>query len=941
MLLRKTWLSCKNGSPDPHPVRGESLVEIHGYPLTCASQDALVLGREPLGYRSLPPGGVILLREALHGKNLLKKTNILFFLTLLFWVGMGVNQASAQSSITIKESKITVKNLLREITRQSQADFTFNPKAVDLDREISFSVEKASLTQTLDKLTKKLQLSYRLIGGQIILKASDEPNPPPPPVETINLSGFVSDQSSGENMIGSTVFVKGTSIGTFTNEFGYYVLSLKPGSYTIIYSHLGYQRIALNVTILKNTRKDIALSPTSFELPAVVIGPSMDDILNKRQLGQMELSPTDLSRLPEFAGEPGIVNGMQSLPGIKTHGDGSAYFYTRGGERDQNIIFIDDAPIFNPSHMFGFYSIFVPDFAKSVRVYKSDMPAMMGDRLSSIISIRTRDGNLNKFQLSGAVNPFVNRLSFETPIRKEKSSAFVSLRRSNFDWIYRRQSPGLDINFSDFHFKWNRKINENNRLFFTTIWSQDLLQNVAGGTRTGITWANFAATLRWNRIHNPKLFSNTIIYTGTYGNRLFLTPNFWKSGIGLLSIKTDFTHFSSEKVQSKFGFEIQGYFNDPGTISLDTTIAILPSLKPNYARKTVLYYQGDWTIKERLKLKAGVRLVNWSNLGPATYYRFTSQYQVRDTVDAGEGIYNSYFNADPRVSLQYRLDPSSQIKVSYGRYHQYLQMISNSISPFTPLEVWLPASPNIKPQVSQQWSVSYLKFFEESKTEISAAIYHKKMKNQIDYEGHAQTYVNPLIEGELRFGTTTAYGLEILLKKDLGKLSGWMAYNYSRVFRQTQDLNGGEIYPAFQDRPHDFSLLLNYQAKKRVLYSAYWTSYSGSPFTSPTGFLNFNNQTVPVFGERNNDRLPAYHRLDLSAQFRLNKNEEQRYKHNLTVSVNNFLAHKNVFALKFNRIQGIDLRPSVPSNFFSEENLRTTEVFLIRFFPSVTYRFSL
>ncbi|MCB0853551.1 MAG: TonB-dependent receptor, partial [Bacteroidetes bacterium] len=406
----------------------------------------------------------------------------------------------------------------------------------------------------------------------------------------------------------------------------------------------------------------------------------------------------------------------------------------------------------------------------------------------------------------------------------------------------------------------------------------------------------FASTFRWNHIYNPKLFSNTTIYTGTYGNRLFLTPNYWKSGIGLLGFKMDFTHFSSEKVQSKFGMEVLGYFNDPGTISLDTSIAILPSLKPNYARKTVLYYQGEWAIRERLKLTAGVRVINWANLGPATYYRFDQQHQVKDTVSHGAGIYHFYFHADPRLSLQYRLDESSQLKVSFGRYHQYLQMISNSVSPFTPLEVWLPASPNVEPQVSLQWSLGYLKFFEQAKMEISAAVYHKKMDNQIDYDGHAQTYVNPLLEGELRFGTTRASGFEFLLKKDFGRLNGWMAYNYSRVFRQTEGLNDGKVYRAFQDRPHDFSLFLNYQPKKRVLYSAYWTSYSGSTFTSPIGFLDFNNQTVPVFGERNNDRLPAYHRLDLSVQFNLNKDETQRYQHNLTLSVNNFLAHKNVFA---------------------------------------------
>ena len=869
----------------------------------------------------------------------MKKTTLFLILAFALCILLQGQNRPASPLITIEEASIELGDLLEEITRQSRAGFIYNSKVLDPQRVISFSIKNATLEQTLDLLAKKIDVKYTIIDGEVVLNFADKPKPVKEPLVT--LTGFLADQSSGDNIISATVYAKGTSFGTFTNEFGYYSLTLKVGKYTLVYSHVSYEKKEIEIEVTKPIRRNISLPPKSFDLPEIVIGPPLDDILNKKQLGEMVLSPDDLNRMPEFAGEPGLVNGLQSLPGIKTHSDGSAYFYSRGGERDQNMIFIDDAPIFNPSHLFGFYSMFVPDFTKNITVYKSDMPANVGDRLSSIISIRTKDGNLNKPEFNGALNPFVGRLSLEMPLIKDKSSFFVNFRRSNFGWMYKWYNRNADIKFSDFHFKWNGKINENNRLYFTAIRSVDLLQTTNQGVRTGITWGNIAGTIRWNHIFNPRLFSNTTIYMGAFENRLFLTPNLWKSGIGVLSFKTDFTHFGKNINQSRFGLEVQAYFNDPGSVSVDSTFGVLPSLSPNYARKTVLYYQGERNIRKKWKVNVGFRLINWANLGPTGYYTFDENHQVSDTLYAGSGPYNSYFQIDPRMSLQYRLTESSQLKLGFGRYHQFLQMISNSISPFTTLELWLPANPNILPQNSLQWSLGYLKYFEEAKMEISAAAYHKSMNNQIDYQGHALTYLNPLLEGEMRFGSTRAYGMEFLLKKDLGRLNGWIAYNWSRVFRQTKGLNNGETYLAFQDRPHDLSISLHYTGKKRVVYAAYWTSYSGSTFSSPTSWLEFNDQRVPVFAERNNDRLPAYHRLDFSVRWQLNKNPESKFKHSLTFSMNNVLGHKNVFAIRFNRMPGISVPIVVKANVLNEERLQSSQVYLVRFFPSLTYRFKL
>lgn len=307
----------------------------------------------------------------------------------------------------------------------------------------------------------------------------------------------------------------------------------------------------------------------------------------------------------------------------------------------------------------------------------------------------------------------------------------------------------------------------------------------------------------------------------------------------------------------------------------------------------------------------------------------------------GARVYNSYINFDPRLSLQYQLDSTSQLKLSFGTYHQYLQLISNAISPFTALEVWLPASPNIEPQFASQWAINYLKYFPSAKMEISAAAYYKRFKHQIDYAPHSTPYLNPYLEGDLRFGTARSYGLELLLKRDFGRLNGWIAYTYSRVFRQTEGLNAGRTYPAFQDRPHDFSLVLNYQVRERIRFTANWLSQSGSTFTSPTGFYTFNDQPVPIYDERNNDRLPTYHRLDISFQFTLNRKPDNKYQHSLVFSIYNALAHKNVFAVKFNKLLKNGFMPQVSSNVLSDRQLSPSQIDLVRFFPSLTYKFKL
>ena len=868
---------------------------------------------------------------------------IIYFLSVFLCVFFTQMESTAQ--ITIQKSKISVGKVLKEISKQSGINFSYNPKSVDTKQKISFNVKNAKLEEALEQLAAKIPIEFTIIENQIVLNRAEKievEEAPPPEPEFYTLSGFVNDTLSGESLIGASVFAKGTQRGAITNEFGFYSLRLPKDDYKVEYSYVGFESEESKILLNKNKKKDVKLRYRTEELQSIIVKVPLTDLLNKKHIGALEMNPIDLENMPEFGGESGLIKGIQSLPGIKSHSDGSAFFFTRGGEKDQNLIIIDDAPVYNPAHLFGFYSMVIPDFTKSIKVYKNDMPVSLGDRLSSIVDIRTKDGNLNKFEFSAAFNPLLYRFSVEGPIVKEKSSFFASIRHSAFRWLYRRNNPNLDLNFSDFNFKWNWKINDKNRLFISVFNGGDRLTNSNPVNElSGLGWNNFAASIRWNHIFNPKLFSNTILYTGNYRYNLYSGNNSWLSGIGKLSLKSDFTYFSSPKLTTKFGVELHAFNFNPGQIFTESANSIFPKLEQSNSRQSVIYFNAEYKINEKWRFNAGIRGMGWSNVGPTTFYTFDEKYEPVDSIKTGDGVYNSYANLNPRLGLQYSLDSTSYLKLTYGLYHQYMQLISNSASPFTSVEIWLPSSPNIKPQRANQIALGYLKYFSKPKIEISSEVYYKKMDNQIDYKPHANTLLNPLVEGELRFGNTTAYGFELMLKKNFGRLNGWISYNYSRALRQTDGINGGREYPAFQDRPHDFSLMLNYQIKRRVLFSAYWTMYTGSAFSSPTGFYTFNDVTVPIYGEKNNDRLPNYNRLDIAFKFILNKNPDSKFQNSLTFSIYNFLAHKNVVAVNFNKIENNAGEPIVKANHAIEQNLITTQADLIRFLPSLTYKFNL
>ncbi len=847
--------------------------------------------------------------------------------------------------ITVKEQKVTISKLLKRISKQANVEFSYNSKLIDKKKSVSFNIENSSLDQVLTLLANTINVNYEQFEDLIILtrKETETLGSKPPVLKSpkkITISGTLTDQSNGESLINAIVAVKGTSKGVFTNAFGFYSLPLTVGTHTLIFNYIGYDQQEQEITIKENQAISRALAPSQIDLPAVTVGLPVREILNNKLRGVNALSAADLNNFPEFGGESSLTKGLQSLPGMKMHSDGSSAYYSRGGERDQNLILIDDAPIYNPSHLFGFYSIVIPDFTKSITVYQDDMPAALGDQLSSIISIRTKDGNLNKLSLGGSVNPFMARFSLELPIVKQRSSLFFTFRRSSLGFYSFANAQNFRYQFHDFHLKWNLKISKKNRVYFTMLQIADLFENKSIGINR-LNWGNFAAALRWNYIISPKLFTNTTIYTGTYAFHLNLPGNLWKSELGNLSFKSDFTHYVNDKMTSKFGFENQGYFILPGETSRDSSLAFLPKITPDYSGKSVLYYQTEYQLNEQWSINAGLRCISWKNNGPETYFEYDDSYQIEDTITVAKGLYNSFNNVDPRISVNYSWNGTNQFKLSYGRYHQYLQILSNTVSPFSFFEIWQPANTTIKPQVSSHYVLSYLKLLKEKAYEVNTTAYYKRSQNIIDYAPNSILLDNTAIEGTLRQGNADAYGLEMGIKKNTGKLTGSVSYNYARVFRKTEGLNNDQVYRALQDRPHELSIVANYDLTKRIQVSSYWTSFSGATFSSPTSYFEYNNQTIPMFDELNNDRLPFYHRMDLSLKFQLQKKRDNAFKHSLMLSVYNVIGHKNTYAVKFNKLEKDFQNPPVTGNVLSMEQQMATEIDMIRFFPSLTYKFKL
>ena len=844
--------------------------------------------------------------------------------------------------------------ILKEISKAGSVDFSYNPQNIPVNKIITFKARNKTLKHILDQLLLLEGINYSVIENHIVLKPAKqemtfEKSSKNRASLKFTLSGYIKEKSTGEALIGANIYTKEKLIGSTSNGYGFYSLTLPCGQYDIIFSFVGYKEMEEKIDLEENMVQTIELEPKHEEIPEVEIlsGGSSTDLRNN-QLNEIHLTQHTLSQLPGFAGDLDVIRAIQAFPGIQNFGDGSSYYYVRGGNSDQNLLLIDEVPVYNPSHLFGFFSAFSPDAVNDVQVYKGDFPARFGGRLSSVIDIKAKEGNMKHFGFSGNMGPYASAFTIEGPIVKNKCSFFISGRFSTLNWLNSvlTNAPAFNFFFYDLNAKINYRINEKNRIFFTYYSGMDNFSRIINSSyRTfGITWDNLALTFRWNHLFSNKLFSNTTASYGQYKYYLFISEkqdDYWNSIISNITLKTDFTWYLNPSNTVRAGAEATFHFSNPGNVILVTpdTSRNVPKVSKYQSMEYVIYLSNEQQFGRKFSIRYGIRLPLWQDLGPTTVYYFNPNHQVSDTANiSGNTSFATFFSPEPRINLTWAMNRKSSARLSYCRSTQFLQVLSNSTSPFNSLEVWAPAGPNIKPRKVDQVSLGYFRKILKNAFAFSAEAFYKQYYNNIDYKDHANLLFNPLIEGEIRQGNARSYGIEIMVRKPEGRITGWIGYTYSRAIINTPEVNNGQDYSASYDRPNEVFINLSYSDKKHWSFNANWIYLSGIAVTTPIGFYYINGYSIPEYGSRNNSRLPDYHRLDLSTSYTFNK-PGNRFVHSLTITLYNAYGRMNPFSLSFNKISDGDGNFPVPSNINGDYSLIPTSISVAGIIPSINYQF--
>ncbi|TDE12465.1 TonB-dependent receptor [Dyadobacter psychrotolerans] len=697
------------------------------------------------------------------------------------------------------------------------------------------------------------------------------------------VSGFVKDVSNGEGLIGVSVYVREAETGVVTNPYGFYSITLPSGSYTLVYTYIGYQKTTKTVILDADKTVSIEMGDESNELAEVTISTKKaDENVKSIEMSVNKVEMKTIKKMPALFGEVDLVRSIQLLPGVTTVGEGASGFNVRGGDISQNLVLLDEAPVYNSSHLFGFFSVFNPDAVKDVKLIKGGIPAQYGGRISSILDVRMKEGNSKKREINGGLGTIFSRLTYEQPFAEGKGSFIVAGRRSYID-VLAKPFLNKDLRDSKFYFydltgKVNYRLGDKDTFFASGYLGKD----VFGGGDFGFGWGNVTATGRWNHIFSNKLFMNLTAFYSNYDYSLGQNQNDenakdkfdWKSKIISSSIKPDFTYYLTPNNQLTFGGQYIRYDSRPGkAIAVSEGEGTDISLDPRYADESALYIGNEQKLTDKISLQYGLRYSYFRSLGPGTEFDYLEinkgerKLPIFPAKEYGKNdLIKSYANWEPRFSVNIGVSPSTSIKASYNRTAQYLHLLSNTAAS-SPLDVWTLSSFNIAPEKADQVALGWFKNFKENTYEASVEVYYKKLYNQIDYVPGSDLLLNQYVAGDLLFGKGRAYGAEFYLKKNKGKLTGWVSYTLSRTERLVETINNNDWFPARFDKPHNFTSVAIYELKKRLTLSANFTIATGTPATFPTnsynalGFVVGNNYN----GARNNNRIPAYHRLDLAA----------------------------------------------------------------------------
>lgn len=751
------------------------------------------------------------------------------------------------------------------------------------------------------------------------------------------VSGTVRDKKNGETLIGATIRVAdNATLGTTTNEYGFYSLTLPTGNYKLLVDYAGYQEQEINVTPDKHTGMDVSMPAQETQLKEVTVSSKANKITSA-QTGMDKLDIKDINMIPVLFGEKDVLKTIQLLPGVQSAGDGSSGFYVRGGAADQNLILLDDALVYNPSHLLGFFSTFNSDAIKDVTIYKGTAPAQYGGRLSSVLDVKMNDGNDQDYHISGGIGLISSKLDVEGPLVKDEGSFLITARRTYADLFLKLSNDTTlkksRLYFYDLNTKLNYKLSKKDRLYLSGYFGQD---DLGLGTLFGINWGNATGTLRWNHLITDKLFSNLSLIYSDYSyninvNASGISANI-RSDIRDWNVKEELELFANPSNSIRFGLSSVYHTITPGEVSGSGITAI--NQPDNHTWENAIYITNSWKASKKWNVDYGIRLSAFSVLGGSNLYNLDANGNILDTLHYSSGqIVKTYVIPEPRISASYILNEVSSIKGSYDHNSQYLHLISNSISS-NPTDKWVASNNIIKPEQSDQVSVGYFRSLQNDHYEFSAETYYKYMQHEIDYRDDANIVNNNAIEPELLFGNGRAYGLELNLRKKYGKFTGWLSYTLSRTELKINGINNDNWYAASQDRRHDLSVVGIYQLSPKWTISSDFVYYSGNAVTFPSGKYTLNNgfpgtatinNNYLLYTDRNGGRMPSYNRLDISATKQLKKHK--KFSSEVTFGVYNVYGHENPYIIQFRT------DPNDPNK---TQALQTS---LFRWVPSIAYNF--
>lgn len=763
------------------------------------------------------------------------------------------------------------------------------------------------------------------------------------------LNGTITELATGETLIGVNIIIPALNTGAITNEYGFYSITLPEGTYEVLYTSLGYVTISMEISLTQSVTNNIALENDTQQLEEVVIKANTEAMdIRAPQMSVNTLSSSTIKSIPVVLGEADVIKSLLLLPGVSNAGEGSSGFNVRGGAADQNLILLDEATIFNSSHLFGFFSVFNPDAIKDVKLYKGSIPSRYGGRVSSVLDIFQKEGNSKAYKFSGGIGAVASRLLAEGPISEGKS-AFLIGGRASYAHLF---LPLFNIDnkayFYDLNTKINYRINERNNIFLSGYFGRDLFSL---NDRFVNTYGNALVNFRWNHIYSDQLFSNlSVIYSDYYyGLELDFVGFEWNSGIQNFNLKYDLKHYLTDKLQINYGFNNIYYSFNPGKIkpnSPDSGI-VEEQLIKKYANESAVYIDVQHELSPKLSVQYGLRLSHFIRFGqeeinvyadnnPVIFDPFLLIYKKAEPIDmvpsSRSDQLESYTNFEPRISTAYMLNDDISIKASYTRLSQYLHLLSNTSSP-TPLDVWTPSGPYVKPQLVDQYALGVFTFLNNRNYSLEVETYYKDLQNRIDYIDGADLIANNAIEQVILNGKGRAYGVEILLRKNTGNLTGWLAYTLSKSEQRTPGrneneigINNGQWYNTPYDKPHDISVYANYELNDKWSFNSNFVFQTGRPTNYPIGQFEFQNIVVPYYGLRNKERLPNYHRIDISAVLTPRKNKDRKWQSEWVFSIYNVYNRRNAASINFRQNQDTGVNEAVRTSIFG-------------IVPSITYNF--